>query len=165
MPETRLPPPDFERKIVPRDQLTAAVARLPRPIVFTNGVFDILHAGHVQYLRQARALGDLLIVGMNSDASVRTLNKAPDRPINPLEDRAAVLSELRCVDGVVAFEESTPEQLIGLLEPEVHVKGGDYRVEDLPEAKIVHGYGGEVVILPLLQGRSTTETLKRLREE
>ncbi|MBX3120032.1 MAG: D-glycero-beta-D-manno-heptose 1-phosphate adenylyltransferase [Fimbriimonadaceae bacterium] len=143
----------------------AVALRQGKKLVFTNGVFDILHAGHVQYLKQARALGDLLIVGMNSDASTRTLAKAPDRPINTLEDRAAVLSELRCVDGVVSFEESTPEQLIELLKPEVHVKGGDYRIEDLPEAKIVHAYGGEVVILPFLSGHSTTETLKRLRGE
>ncbi len=143
----------------------AITLRQGKKLVFTNGVFDILHAGHVQYLRQARALGDLLIVGMNSDVSTRMLNKAPDRPINTLEDRAAVLSELRCVDGVVAFEEQTPEKLIEILKPEVHVKGGDYKVEDLPEAKIVYDYGGEVVILPFLAGRSTTDTLKRLRGE
>lgn len=143
----------------------ALTLRQGKKLVFTNGVFDILHAGHVQYLRQARALGDLLIVGMNSDASTRMLNKAPDRPINTLDDRAAVLGELKCVDGVIAFEEQTPENLIALLKPEVHVKGGDYKVEDLPEAKIVHSYGGEVVILPFLSGRSTTETLKRLRGE
>lgn len=139
--------------------------RRDKKLVFTNGVFDILHAGHVRYLREARALGDLLIVGLNSDASVRRLGKGPNRPINGLADRMAVLSELRCVDAVVPFEEDTPEALIAALRPEIHVKGGDYRADDLPEAKIVRGYGGEVVILPLLEGRSTTNTLRRLGAE
>ncbi len=134
-------------------------------MVFTNGVFDVLHAGHVRYLGEARALGDLLIVGLNSDESVRRLGKGPNRPINPLEDRAAVLSALRAVDGVVAFEQDTPEDLIRALQPNIHVKGGDYTVESLPESKIVLGYGGEVVILPFLAGRSTTLTLKKLGEE
>ncbi len=131
-------------------------------LVFTNGVFDLLHAGHVRYLAEARKLGDLLLVGLNSDASVRGLGKGPDRPIHCLEDRAEVLSALRAVDGVVAFEERTPEALIETLRPEVHVKGGDYRAEDLPETALVRGYGGEVVILPLLPGRSTTEALRKL---
>jgi len=130
--------------------------------VFTNGVFDVLHAGHVRYLAAARELGDLLIVGVNSDASVRRLGKGANRPVNRLEDRAFVLEGLRSVDAVVAFEEDTPEALIAALRPDIHVKGGDYRVEDLPEARIVHSYGGEVVILPLLEGRSTTNTLRRL---
>lgn len=134
-------------------------------LVFTNGVFDILHAGHVRYLAEARELGDLLIVGLNSDASAKTLGKSPNRPINTLEDRAEVLAALRCVDGVVLFEESTPEALIGSLRPEVHVKGGDYRADDLPEAKIVRAYGGEIVILPTLEGRSTTAILKKLGAE
>ncbi len=131
-----------------------------RRLIFTNGVFDILHAGHVQYLQAARSLGDMLIVGMNSDASVRRLGKGPNRPINTLEDRISVLEALRCVDGVVAFEEDTPENLISILKPEVHVKGGDYTVESLPESKIVLGYGGEVVIMPLLQGRSSTRVIR-----
>jgi rfaE bifunctional protein nucleotidyltransferase chain/domain len=131
-------------------------------LVFTNGVFDVLHAGHVRYLREARQLGDLLIVGMNNDDSVRRLGKGPNRPINPLEDRMAVLSELRCVDAVVPFEEDTPEALISQLQPQVHVKGGDYRAEDLPETKTVGSYGGEVVILPLLDGRSSTNVLRRM---
>jgi glycerol-3-phosphate cytidylyltransferase len=136
-----------------------------RKLVFTNGVFDILHAGHVRYLEAARALGDLLIVGMNTDESVRRLGKGPNRPINPLEDRAEVLSALRCVDGVVPFGEDTPESLISHLRPDVHVKGGDYTLETLPEAKIVLAYGGEVVIMPTLEGRSTTSTLRRLGQE
>lgn len=137
--------------------------RRGKRLVFTNGVFDILHAGHVTYLQQARNLGDLLIVGMNSDASVRRLNKGPERPINALEDRATVLSALRCVDGVIPFEEDTPIRLIEALHPEVHVKGGDYEADLLPETPIVRAYGGEVVIIPLLSGRSTTEILRRSR--
>jgi D-glycero-beta-D-manno-heptose 1-phosphate adenylyltransferase len=136
-----------------------------RRLVFTNGVFDILHAGHVRYLEEARQHGDLLIVGINTDISARNLAKGPDRPINSLEDRAAVLAALRSVDGVVAFDEATPESLIATLRPEVHVKGGDYSEEDLPEARIVRSYGGEILILPLLEGRSTTSILGKLRNE
>lgn len=139
--------------------------RKDRKLVFTNGVFDILHAGHVRYLEQARTLGDLLVVGVNSDKSVIRLAKGPNRPVNPLEDRIAVLEALRAVSGAVLFEEDTSEALISILKPEVHVKGGDYQVDDLPESKIVRGYGGEVVILPFLAGRSTTGILKRLSEE
>ena len=133
-----------------------------KKLVFTNGVFDVLHAGHVRYLENARTLGDLLIVGMNTDDSVRRLGKGPNRPINSLVDRMEVLSALRCVDGVVPFEEDTPEELISLLRPDVHVKGGDYSVESLPESKIVLGYGGQVVIVPLLKGRSSTRVIKRI---
>lgn len=136
--------------------------RVGRRLVFTNGVFDILHAGHVQYLQAARKLGDLLIVGVNSDDSVRQLGKGPNRPVNSLDDRIAVLEGLGCVDGAVGFAEHTPIHLIELLRPEVHVKGGDYKVEDLPEASVVKAYGGEVVILPMLVGRSTTSILEKL---
>jgi len=141
----------------------ALTLRSGRRLVFTNGVFDILHAGHVQYLQNARARGDLLIVGMNTDASVRRLGKGDDRPVNPLTDRLAVLSGLRCVDGVVPFDEDTPVGLIRQLMPEVHVKGGDYDAAKLPETPIVLGYGGEVVIVPLLTGRSTTNILRKVR--
>ncbi|MBX7134256.1 MAG: D-glycero-beta-D-manno-heptose 1-phosphate adenylyltransferase [Fimbriimonadaceae bacterium] len=140
----------------------ALAKRAGKRLVFTNGVFDILHAGHVTYLAQARALGDLLIVGLNSDSSVRGLGKGADRPINPEGDRAVVLSALRAVDGVVVFGEPTPEALILALKPEVHVKGGDYDPEQMPETPLVRSYGGEVVILPLLAGRSTTSILDRL---
>ena len=136
--------------------------RAGKRLVFTNGVFDILHAGHVQYLQQARELGDLLIVGVNSDDSVRRLGKGANRPINTVSDRIAVLEALRAVDGAVLFEEDTPERLIELLRPEVHVKGGDYRIEDLPEARIVESYGGRVVIFPFLAGRSTTAILEKM---
>ncbi len=133
-----------------------------RKLVFTNGVFDILHAGHVTYLEQARHLGEMLIVGLNSDESARVLAKGPNRPVNPLEDRAKVLAALRAVDAVVPFDEPDPIRLIGALRPEIHVKGGDYKIEDLPESKVVHTYGGEVVILPFVAGRSTTGLLKKL---
>lgn len=136
-----------------------------RRLVFSNGVFDILHAGHVGYLRQARSLGDLLIVGVNADDSVRRLGKGANRPVNTLADRIAVLEALRSVDAAVAFEEDTPESLISILRPEVHVKGGDYRAEELPETAIVESYGGQVVILPFLDGRSTSGILKRLGAE
>lgn len=140
----------------------ALALRQNRRLVFTNGVFDVLHAGHVRYLAQARELGDLLIVGVNADATVRKL-KGPTRPVNPLEDRIAVLEALRAVDGAVPFGEDTPVELIRLLKPEIHVKGGDYEVERLPETPVVRAYGGEVVILPFLEGRSTTAILARGR--
>lgn len=137
--------------------------RKGRKLVFTNGVFDILHAGHVTYLTAARSLGDLLIVGLNSDASVRRLGKGDDRPINGQEDRSIVLEALRAVDGVVVFEEDTPNRLIERLKPDVHVKGGDYDPEKMPETPLVRSYGGEVVILPFLPGRSTTAMLAAIR--
>ncbi|MEQ1933424.1 MAG: D-glycero-beta-D-manno-heptose 1-phosphate adenylyltransferase [Fimbriimonadaceae bacterium] len=139
----------------------ALLLREGKRLVFTNGVFDILHAGHVRYLAQARQLGDLLLVGMNSDESVRRLGKGPGRPINPLCDRAEVLEGLRAVDGVVAFEEDAPLNLVEILRPEVYVKGGDYEIARLPEAAVVHGYGGEVRLLPFLEGRSTTAILQK----
>jgi rfaE bifunctional protein nucleotidyltransferase chain/domain len=130
-----------------------------RRVVFTNGVFDILHAGHVKVLEKARAQGDLLVVGMNTDASVRALEKAPGRPINEWRDRAEVVAALGCVDAVVGFAESTPERVMSLLKPDVQVKGGDYRPSDLPEAK----HAGRVVIVPLKKGYSTTGLVKRLQ--
>lgn len=139
--------------------------RQGKRLVFTNGVFDILHAGHVGYLQEARKLGDLLIVGVNSDESVRRLNKGPNRPVHTAEDRITVLEALRAVDAAVVFAEDTPCEIIAVLRPEVHVKGGDYQVEDLPEAKVVKEYGGDVVIFPTLEGRSTTRALKRLGVE
>ncbi|MDI7275430.1 MAG: D-glycero-beta-D-manno-heptose 1-phosphate adenylyltransferase, partial [Anaerolineae bacterium] len=130
-------------------------------IVFTNGCFDILHSGHVAFLQQARALGDVLIVGVNSDASVRRL-KGPTRPINSHADRVTVLAALEAVDHVVLFEEDTPERLISELRPDVHVKGSDYSIESLPEAAIVQSYGGRVVILPLVEGKSTTAIVRKI---
>jgi D-beta-D-heptose 7-phosphate kinase/D-beta-D-heptose 1-phosphate adenosyltransferase len=133
-------------------------------IVFTNGCFDVLHRGHVTYLSRAKALGDVLVVGVNSDDWVRSL-KGPDRPINPLEDRVEVLCALSCVDLVVPFDERTPERLIAALAPDVFVKGGDYTVEMLPEAALVERLGGTVDILPYVDDRSTTGILERIRAD
>lgn len=141
----------------------AMALRKGRRLVFTNGVFDIIHAGHVRCIEAARSLGDLLIVGINSDASVKRL-KGPSRPLNTIEDRAEVLGALRAVDAVIAFEEDTPIRLIEQLRPEVHVKGGDYSVDDLPETPLVRSYGGEVVIIPLLLGRSSTRLIEELMD-
>jgi len=134
-------------------------------LVFTNGVFDVLHAGHVQLLTQAKNLGDLLCVGINTDESVRSLHKGNDRPINCLEDRMAVLNALKSVDFVITFDEKTPESVIREIEPDIHVKGGDYKLEDLPEAHIVLEYGGKIEILPLKEGLSTSNTLRRMRND
>ena len=130
-------------------------------IVFTNGCFDILHAGHVEYLAAARALGDALIIGLNSDASVRRL-KGPDRPVCCEEDRAAVLSALQVVDGVTLFNEDTPEELIGALLPDILVKGADWAVEQIAGARAVIDHGGSVLTVPLLEGRSTTGIIEKI---
>ena len=133
-------------------------------IVFTNGCFDILHAGHVRYLNAAKALGDILVVGLNSDDSVRRL-KGEGRPINPAADRAEVLAGLRAVDHVIIFEEATAEELVRQIKPDIYVKGGDYSLDSLPEASIVESYGGETVLIPLVEGRSTTNVIRRLQME
>ena len=133
-------------------------------VVFTNGCFDILHAGHVRYLNAAKALGDVLIVGLNSDESVRRL-KGKGRPVNPAADRAEVLAALRAVDHVIVFGEATAEELVRQLKPDIYVKGGDYSLETLPEAKIVHSYGGKTVLIPMVEGRSTTNVIRRLQNE
>ena len=133
-----------------------------KTIVFTNGCFDVLHAGHVRYLSAAAAMGDFLVLGLNSDASVRRL-KGENRPINIEADRAEVLDALRSVDVVTIFGEPTAETLSSLVRPDVYVKGGDYTPETLPEAKIVNGYGGRVEFVPLVEGRSTTNIIERIR--
>ena len=135
-----------------------------KKVVFTNGCFDILHAGHVRYLNAAKALGDVLIVGLNSDESVRRL-KGEGRPVNPAADRAEVLAGLRAVDHVVVFGEATAEELVRQLKPDIYVKGGDYSLETLPEAKIVGSYGGKTVLIPMVEGRSTTNVIRRLQNE
>ncbi|HTF54769.1 MAG TPA: D-glycero-beta-D-manno-heptose 1-phosphate adenylyltransferase [Pseudonocardia sp.] len=134
-----------------------------RRIVFTNGCFDVLHRGHVAYLEQARQLGDVLVVALNSDASVARL-KGPDRPVNPAVDRASVLSALRCVDHVVVFEEDTPIGLLELVRPEVYAKGGDYTPQMLPETPVVRWLGGEVRVLDYLSEHSTTAIVRRIRD-
>lgn len=133
-------------------------------IVFTNGCFDILHVGHLRTLLAARKEGDALIVGLNSDDSVRRL-KGETRPINPQQERAVLLAALECVDAVVIFDEDTPSRLIEALQPDIHVKGGDYREEDLPEAKIVHSYGGKIVLASLLPGHSTTDIIVKTQNK
>ena len=157
------PPPAFETKLCPPEQLSARIASLPRPLVFTNGVFDILHRGHVTYLAQARALGTSLIVGVNSDASVRRLGKGNDRPINTLADRAALLASLADVDLVTWFETDTPYDLILTCRPDILVKGGDWKVEDIVGSREVLGWGGKVYSIPFEHERSTTATLKKIR--
>lgn len=144
------------------EELIQQVRRDARVIVFTNGVFDILHAGHTTYLEAARRLGDILIVGLNSDASVRRL-KGPERPINSEGDRAIVLSALRAVDHVVLFTEDTPLRLIEAILPNVLVKGGDYQRETIIGADVVEQHGGQVVTIPLVEGRSTTNVISRAR--
>ncbi|ALS60117.1 MULTISPECIES: D-glycero-beta-D-manno-heptose 1-phosphate adenylyltransferase [Pandoraea] len=156
--------PDFEAKVLTRDALVALAPRLPRPLVFTNGVFDILHRGHVTYLAQARALGACLIVAVNTDVSVRTLGKGDDRPINNENDRAALLAALQSVDYVVTFGESTPEALIAAVRPDILVKGGDYDMDKLPESALVRGWGGKAVAIPFEHQRSTTALLKKVRQ-
>lgn len=150
-------------KVLSREALLDRYGR-PRTgtIVFTNGCFDLLHRGHVEYLYAARALGDLLVVGLNSDDSVRRL-KGPDRPLNPLDDRALVLAALECVDAVTPFPEDTPLALIRALLPDVLVKGGDYTPETVVGRAEVEAAGGRVVIVPLVPGRSTTGTIERMR--
>lgn len=130
-----------------------------KKFVFTNGCFDIIHAGHISYLSKAASLGDALIIGLNSDESVRRI-KGEKRPLVKQEDRAYVLAGLECVDYVVYFNEDTPVELLSELQPHIHVKGGDYTIDDLPETPVVHGYGGEVAVLPFLEGRSTTDIVK-----
>ena len=135
-----------------------------RRIVFTNGCFDLLHAGHVRYLARARSFGDCLVLGLNTDASVRRL-KGPSRPINREEDRAEVVGALRSVDYVVLFGEETAEALIAEVRPTVYVKGGDYTLETLPEAKIIQSYGGRVEFIALVAGRSTTNVIEKIKGE
>jgi D-beta-D-heptose 7-phosphate kinase/D-beta-D-heptose 1-phosphate adenosyltransferase len=130
-------------------------------IVTTNGVFDLLHIGHVRYLQAARARGDLLVVGINSDKGTRALKGFP-RPFVPEEERAELLAALACVDFVTIFDEPTPEALLAVLQPDLHVKGGDYHADDLPETAVVRRHGGEVVTLPFIAGRSTTGLAERI---
>lgn len=157
--------PSFQKKVCPPPRLASRIAALPRPLVFTNGVFDILHRGHVTYLDQARALGASLVLALNSDASVRRLGKGEDRPINALEDRLAVAAALACVDLVTWFEEDTPLARILECRPDVLVKGGDWPVDKMVGAKEVRARGGRAVSIPFQFERSTSATLARIRKK
>ena len=158
-----LSPPEFLRKICERKDLAATLAALPKPWVFTNGVFDVLHRGHVMYLAQARALGGSLIVALNTDASVRRLGKGDDRPLNPEADRAVVMASQAAVSLVTWFDEDTPEAVIGDIRPEILVKGGDYDMSTLPETALVQSWGGRALALPFVAGYSTTALVKKIR--
>lgn len=158
-----LPLPSFESKVCASAELEARIAELPRPLVFTNGVFDILHRGHASYLAQARALGASLVVGVNSDASVKMLGKGDDRPINTEADRQALLAALESVDLAVLFTEQTPVNLIAKIHPDIYVKGGDYEIDTLEETRLVKTWGGKAVAIPFLYERSTTTLLGKIR--
>ncbi len=156
-------PPDFVSKIVPRGEAAARIGGLPAPVVFTNGVFDVLHRGHVTYLARARALGGSLVVALNTDASARRLGKGPDRPLNNEEDRAMVIAALESVSLVTWFDEDTPVELLGELRPQVYVKGGDYDMRTLAETALVESYGGRALAIPFVDGYSTTSLVRKIR--
>ena len=155
--------PDFETKLCSREELQARAAALPKPVVVTNGVFDILHRGHVTYLAQARALGASLVVALNTDASVKRLGKGDDRPLNSCEDRMAVLAALESVSLVVPFSEDSALEVVQEITPEIYVKGGDYDMAAIPEGKAVLAYGGQAVAIDFEHDRSTTKLLTKVR--
>ena len=155
--------PVLEKKLCRAEELAGRVAALSRPLVFTNGCFDVLHRGHVTYLAQARALGAALVVGVNSDSSVKRLGKGGDRPVNPLPDRMAVLAALESVSMVAAFDEDTPLNLILACHPDILVKGGDWKIENIVGANEVQGWGGKVHSIPFIYERSTTAILSKIR--
>lgn len=159
----RYPLPNFEAKICAPAQLAERTAAMARPLVFTNGCFDILHRGHVTYLAQAAALGASLVVALNTDASVKRLGKGDDRPVNRLEDRLALMASLACVSLVTWFDEDTPLQRILECRPEVLVKGGDWPVERIVGYTEVLAWGGEVHSIPFLHQTSTTALLEKIR--
>ena len=151
-------------KICSRADVVERVARLPRPLVFTNGVFDVLHRGHVLYLNQARALGASLLVALNTDSSARRLGKGDDRPLNKEADRAIVMAALASTSLVTWFDEDTPLQLIAEIKPDILVKGGDYDMAKLAETQVVESYGGRALALPFVAGYSTTALVQRIRK-
>ncbi|MFQ5546259.1 MAG: D-glycero-beta-D-manno-heptose 1-phosphate adenylyltransferase [Acidiferrobacterales bacterium] len=156
--------PSEDKIVYDSRELSDKLAALPRPFVFTNGCFDILHRGHVSYLEEAAKLGSSLIIGVNSDTSARRLNKGPDRPINSLEDRMALLAALACVSLVVPFEADTPLKLIKTVRPEHLAKGGDWARENIVGVEFVESYGGQVHSIPIRHHRSTTDLITRIRE-
>jgi D-glycero-beta-D-manno-heptose 1-phosphate adenylyltransferase len=155
---------NFEDKVTTRDELAQRVAQLPQPVVLTNGVFDILHRGHVTYLAEARALGASLVVAVNTDASVKRLGKGDDRPLNTCDDRMAVLAALEAVDLVVPFEEDTALEVVQEARPQIYAKGGDYDMGAIPEGRAALAYGGRAVAIDFRHDRSTTKLLKKVRE-
>ena len=166
MIDTTLLPPAFLSKLASRqDAVQRMVAlRANGPVVFTNGVFDVLHRGHASYLAQARSLGGSLVVALNSDASARRLGKGPDRPLNNELDRAALMAALESVSMVTWFDEDTPLELITELRPDLLVKGGDYDMSKLAETKVVEAYGGRAQAIPFVDGYSTTALVKKIRQ-
>jgi rfaE bifunctional protein nucleotidyltransferase chain/domain len=156
-------PPSFLDKITLREDARARVAALPPPVVFTNGVFDVLHCGHATYLAQARQLGGSLVVALNTDASARRLGKGPERPLNREEDRAVLIAALESVSLVTWFDEDTPLALITEIKPDVLVKGGDYDMDTLAETAVVKSYGGQALAIPFVDGYSTTALVKKIR--
>ena len=155
--------PGFLHKIAERASAAERIATLPRPIVFTNGVFDVLHRGHASYLAHARELGASLVVALNTDASARRLGKGPDRPLNIEGDRAALIAALESVSMVTFFDEDTPLELIASLKPDILVKGGDYDMDTLAETAVVKGYGGRALAIPFVEGFSTTALVSKIR--
>ena len=155
--------PAFLVKIVSRQDAVARVAMLPRPVVFTNGVFDVLHRGHATYLARARELGGSLVLALNTDASAKRLGKGPDRPLNNEEDRAVMMAALESVSLVTWFDEDTPLELITELQPDLLVKGGDYDMDTLAETAVVKAYGGKALAIPFVDGYSTTALVKKIR--
>jgi rfaE bifunctional protein nucleotidyltransferase chain/domain len=153
--------PEVMAKILNRDELAALLPTLGGTTVFTNGCFDLMHVGHLRYLQAARGLGDRLVVGLNSDASVKRL-KGDTRPIMPEDERAEMMAGLACVDYVVVFDEPTADALLSALKPQIYAKGGDYTPDSLPEAPTVRAYGGDIQIIPFVPGRSTTNLIARI---
>jgi len=166
MADAALTPPAFFSKLTSRQDAVQRMAalRAQGPVVFTNGVFDVLHRGHVSYLAQARSLGGSLVVALNSDASARRLGKGPDRPLNNELDRAALMAALESVSLVTWFDEDTPLALITELRPDVLVKGGDYDMSKLAETQVVLAYGGRAQAIPFVDGYSTTALVKKIRQ-
>lgn len=152
-------------KIASPNEAKARVAALPRPVVFTNGVFDVLHCGHVTYLDQARQLGGSLVVAVNTDASARRLGKGPERPLNTEQDRAVLLAALASVSLVTWFDEDTPLELITEVQPDILVKGGDYDMDTLAETAVVKAYGGKALAIPFVAGYSTTALVQKIRQQ
>jgi len=155
--------PAFLEKIVARREAAARMGALAGPVVFTNGVFDVLHRGHVTYLAQARALGGSLVVALNTDASARRLGKGPERPLNGEIDRAMVIAALEYVSLVTWFDEDTPVGLLAELKPHIYVKGGDYDMRKLAETALVEGYGGKALAIPFVDGYSTSRLVDKIR--